>query len=399
MRIARRLDGVTYAVRDVVAEAQKLEKLGHKILKLNIGDPNAYDLDTPQYIKDALAKAVASGHNGYSDSQGYFPLREAVVQFNKGKGFDSTADNVVVTSGLSEAVNLLFGAMVEPGDNVVIPSPSYPLYDAFVSYYGGEKRLALLDESNGWAPDVDDLRKRVDENTRAIVVINPNNPTGSLYPEKVLRDVISVAGEYDIPILADEIYDELVYEKTPKSMASLTKDVPIVAMNGLSKNFIAPGWRVGWITFCNFPDDSLKNAFMQLARIRLSSNFPAQVATVEALNNRKAYVAAKAEFIPKLQKRRDITYKRLNEIHGLSCVKPEGAFYAFPRINEGPWPTDKEFVLQLLREKHVLTVYGVGFAQPANTRHFRTVFLPNEQILEESFNRIEAFMKENVGKK
>ncbi len=396
MRIARRLDGVTYAVRDVVAEAQKLEKQGHKILKLNIGDPNVYDLDTPDYIKDALDKAVRAGFNGYSDSQGYLPLREEVCHYNKTKGFDSTPDNVVVTSGLSEAVNLLLGAMVEPGDNVVIPSPSYPLYDAFVSYYGGEKRLALLDESNGWAPDVDDLRKKVDENTRAIVVINPNNPTGSLYPEKVLRDVIAVAGEYDIPILADEIYDELVYEKKHTSMASLTKDVPIVSMNGLSKNFIAPGWRVGWITFCNFPDDSLKNAFMQLARIRLSSSFPAQVASLEALKNRKAYAEAKKQFIPKLQKRRDITYKRLNEIHGLSCVKPEGAFYAFPRINEGPWPTDKEFVLQLLREKQVLTVYGIGFAEPHGTRHFRTVFLPNEQVLEESFNRIDAFMKENV---
>ncbi len=396
MRIARRLDGVAYAVRDVGVESQKIEKQGHKVLKLNIGDPNAYDLDTPDYIKDALDKAVRTGHNGYSDSQGYLPLREEICAYNKSKGIESTAENVVVTSGLSEAVNLLLGAMVEPGDNVIIPSPSYPLYDAFVSYYGGEKRLALLDEGNGWAPDVDDLRKKIDENTRAIVVINPNNPTGALYPEKTLREVIAVAGEYDVPIFADEIYDELVYEKAPKAIASLTTDVPVVTMNGLSKNFLAPGWRVGWIAFCNFPDETLKNAFMQLARIRLSSSYPAQVASLEALRNKKAYAEAKTHFIPKLQKRRDITFKRLNEIHGLSCVKPEGAFYAFPRINEGPWPTDKEFVLQLLREKHVLTVYGVGFAEPHGTRHFRTVFLPSEQILEESFNRIEQFMKTHV---
>ncbi len=396
MRIARRLEGVTYAIRDVVLEAQKLEKLGHKVLKLNIGDPNAYDLDTPEYIKDALDQAVRSGHNGYSDSQGFLPLREEVCHYNQSKGFQSTADNVVVTSGLSEGVNLLLGAIVEPGNNVVMPSPCYPMYDAFVSYYGGEKRLAAMDESNNWAPDIDDLRKKVDENTRAIVVINPNNPTGALYPEKTLREVIDVAGEYGVPILADEIYDELVYEKPHKAIASLTKDVPVVAMNGLSKNFIAPGWRIGWITFCNFPDDTLRNAFLQLCRIRLSSSFPAQVASAEALRNTKAYSDAKADFIPKLRKRRDITYKRLNEIPGLSCVKPEGAFYAFPRINEGPWPTDKEFVLQLLREKHVLTVYGIGFSQPPNTKHFRTVFLPNEEILEESFNRIEAFMKENV---
>lgn len=396
MKLAQRLNEVKYAVRDVIAESAKIEKQGHKVLKLNIGDPNVYDFDTPEYIKDALCRAVHEGKNSYSDSQGWLPLREAIVKSSKRRGFDSVPENVVVTSGLSEAVHLLFGAMVESGDNVIIPFPSYPLYDAFISYYGGEKKLSLLDEEDNWAPSVGDLRKNLDGNTRAIVLINPNNPTGALYPEKTLREVIDVAGEYGVPILADEIYDELVFGRQFKSMASLTKDVPIIAMNGLSKNYIAPGWRVGWVTFCNFPDDSLREAVMKLARVRLSSSFPAQVASAEALNNRAEYEKAKAQFLPKLEKRRDITFKRLNEIAGLSCVKPEGAFYAFPRINSGPWPTDKEFVLELLREKHVLTVYGVGFAEPPGTRHFRTVFLPDEQTLEEAFNRIEEFMKEKL---
>ncbi|HLD75906.1 MAG TPA: aminotransferase class I/II-fold pyridoxal phosphate-dependent enzyme, partial [Candidatus Norongarragalinales archaeon] len=179
-------------------------------------------------------------------------------------------------------------------------------------------------------------------------------------------------------------------------MAALTNEVPIISMNGLSKNFLAPGWRVGWISFCNFPNDTLKQAVLQLARIRLSPSFPAQIASAEALNNHAEYVRAKKLMIEKLQKRRDLACKRLNEIHGLSCVKPEGAFYAFPRISEGPWANDKDFVLQLLREKLVLSVYGVGFSEPPNTRHFRIVFLPDEQILEESFNRIESFMREHL---
>ncbi len=397
MRTAKRLSGVQYAVRDIVVESNKIEKQGHKVLKLNIGDPNVYDLDTPDYIKDALYRAVKDGKNGYSPSEGIAELRQAISQWNKTKGFDSQADDVVVSSGLSEAVNYLLGCLVEPGDNVIIPSPSYPLYDAFISYYGGEYRLAELDESKNFAPDVDSIRKNIDDKTRAIVVINPNNPTGALYPESVLKEVLDLAGEHNVPVFADEIYDELTYDKPHKSMASLSKDVPIVSMNGLSKNFIAPGWRIGWVTFCNFADDTLKNAFMQLARIRLSPSYPAQLAALEAVSNQKAYQAAKAEFIPKLKRRRDITFKRLNEIDGISCVKPEGAFYAFPRIEKGPWKDDKEFVLQLLREKHVLTVYGSGFAEPEGTKHFRTVFLPDEATLNESFERIEQFMKEKTG--
>ncbi|MBI4361228.1 aminotransferase class I/II-fold pyridoxal phosphate-dependent enzyme [Candidatus Micrarchaeota archaeon] len=396
MRTAKRLEGMKYAVRDVVVEADKLEKKGHEILKLNIGDPNAYDLDTPQYIKDALFEAVKSGKNGYSNSEGYAPLRQAVAEKNKSKGIDCTPEQVIVTSGLSEAVHMLFGALVEQGDNVILPSPSYPLYDAFTNYYGGEFRLAELDESKDFAPNVDAIRKQVDENTRAIVVINPNNPTGAMYPESVLKEVVNLAGEYGVPILADEIYDELTYGKPFTSLGALSSDVPVVVMNGLSKNYLAPGWRVGWITFKNFPDDNFQEGVMKLARVRLSPSYPAQVAATKAISDQNAYEAAKKEFIPKLKARRDLTHKRLNEILGLSCVKPEGAFYAFPKIHAGPWNSDKDFVLQLLHEQKVLTVFGEGFAQPQGTKHFRIVFLPPENVLEESFNRIESFMKKHV---
>lgn len=396
MRTAKRLKGMKYAVRDVVVEADKLEKQGHTILKLNIGDPNAYDLDTPQYVKDALFDAVKSGKNGYSGSQGVLELRQAVAEKNKSKGIDCTPDHVIVTSGLSEAVHMLFGALVEAGDNVILPSPSYPLYDAFTTYYGGAFRLAELDESKDFAPDVDAIRKQMDDKTRAIVVINPNNPTGAMYPENVLKDVVNLAGEYGVPILADEIYDELTYGKPFTSLGALSNDVPIIVMNGLSKNYLAPGWRVGWITFKNFADNTLQEGVMKLARVRLSPSYPAQVAAATAVSNQSAYEAAKKQFIPKLTKRRDLTQKRLNEIQGLSCVRPEGAFYAFPRIHEGPWTSDKEFVLELLNEQKVLTVFGEGFTQPPNTKHFRTVFLPPEDVLEESFNRIETFMKQHV---
>ncbi|OIO25124.1 alanine aminotransferase [Candidatus Micrarchaeota archaeon CG_4_10_14_0_2_um_filter_55_9] len=381
---AKRLNGVTYAIRDVLEEARKVEATGKKLLKLNIGDPNAYDHDTPEHIKNALVEAINSRKNGYSDSQGVKELREAVCRKNKAKGVDCAPEDVLVSSGLSEAVNYLLAAMVEPGDNVLLPSPCYPLYKAFTIFYGGKPRFYAADAE--WNPDAEDLRNKIDENTKAIVLINPNNPTGALYEEKTVREIAGIAAEHGVPILSDEIYDEIVFEGKHVSTASLT-DSPVITMNGLSKNYVAPGWRVGWATFTNF-DDELKNAVLKLARLRLCSPTPMQYAAATALQR-----GFQKEFLDVLRPRRDLTFKRLNELPGVSCVKPGGAFYAFPSV-EGPWETDKKFVLELLRETGVLTVFGSGFDAPG--KHFRTVFLPDEATLNQAFEAMQSFLEKRV---
>ncbi|MFH0835694.1 MAG: aminotransferase class I/II-fold pyridoxal phosphate-dependent enzyme [Candidatus Micrarchaeota archaeon] len=390
MKTASRLNNVTYAVRDVVVAAQKLEAQGKKILKLNIGDPCAYDFDTPQYLKDALVKAVNEGHNGYSDSQGFIGLRQAVCENNKKKGFESQPEDVVVSNGLSEACHLLFGALLDSGDNVLLPSPDYPLYSAFANYYGAEPRYYNLDEENDWAPNWDDLRAKTDARTRAMVLINPGNPTGAVYGAKTVKKAIDFAGEHDIPLLSDEIYDDFIFEGSWTSTAALTSDVPVISMNGLSKNYFAPGWKIGWFSFQNFPDDDYKQAVLKIARTRLSSNNPCEHAAEAALRNENPEHAAAKQ---KLKRRRDLAFKLLNEINGVSCTKPRGAFYAFPRLDTNKWKSDKDFVMQLLEEKSVLTVFGEGFGQKPGTKHFRIVFLPDEQTLTQAIGKIKELVE------
>lgn len=393
MKIANRIQGVQYAIRDVMDEAQKVEASGKRVLKLNIGDPNAYDFDTPTNIKKSLYAAVESRKSSYGDSQGIKELRDAITTDNKRKKINSTPDDVIVTTGLSEATLMLFASLLEKGDNVLLPSPVYPQYEALANFFDCEPRFYSCSEENEWEPDVYDLREKIDSKTRAILIINPNNPTGAVYGTHTLREIVAVAGEHSIPVLSDEIYDRILYDKPHYCTASLTKDVPIVTMNGLSKNYLAPGWRIGWITFNNFQDDHLKEAVLRLARARICAPNPFQHAAITALTQSNP---EEKEALEKLRKRRDLAYKRLNEIFGLTCVKPEGAFYAFPRVNAGPWRTDKEFVLQLLREKGVLTVWGEGFYEPQGSKHFRIVFLPEERVLEEAFNAIEEFMREHA---
>ncbi len=386
---------VTYAIRDVIVAAQELEKQGKTVLKLNIGDPNAYDFDTPAYVKKALVEALDKKLGGYADSQGFPRLREAVAANNTAQGFASSAEEVVVTSGLSEGVNMLYGSLLEPGDEILLPSPCYPQYEMLAYYYGAIPKFYELREENGFAPDFDSMKRQVTKRTKALVLINPDNPTGTVFDEHQLRQFIDFAGEHGLAILSDQIYSEMVFDSPHVATASLTKDVPVVEMNGLSKNFLAPGWRVGWLSFCNFRDDSLRKSVVQLCRLRLSASYPAQYASAVALEDEKQYAVAKKAMLGKLKPRRDLAARRLNEIPGISCVKPQGAFYAFPQVHDERkvWPSDKEFVYELLAEKGVLTVFGSGFAEKPGSKHFRIVFLPPEQTLEKAFDGIEAFMK------
>jgi aspartate/methionine/tyrosine aminotransferase len=383
---ASRLNGVRYAIRDVLKEAKRVEATGKKLIKLNIGDPNAFDFDAPEELRKAIREATELKENGYSDSQGLLLLREKVVEYNKTKGVHCTAEDVFVTTGLSEAIHMLSAALVEPASNVLLPAPTYPQYQAVTVLHDGEPRFYDCLEGEGWFPDVDDLRKKADEKTAFISLINPNNPTGALYPRKKLKEIIDFAGELGVPVLSDEVYDRLVFEGEHVSTASIASDVPIVTMNGLSKNFFAPGWRCGWITLTGFPDDSLKEGILKLCSLRLCAPVLEQRAAIAGLETIDSWIGG---YVEKLRKRRDLLVKRCNEINGLTCVKPKASFYAFPSIE---WSgSDEEFCLELLRETGVLTVHGSGFG--GKGKHFRMVFLPSESVLEEAFDLIDGFLK------
>lgn len=396
VRPAERAMGVEYAIRDVVLPARELEKRGIKVIRLNIGDPVKFDFQPPKHMVDAYCKALQEGHNYYGPSEGLPELREAIVEREKRKnGVDITPDDVRVTAAVTEALQLIFGALLNPGENILVPSPSYPPYTGLVKFYAAEPREYLTVEENGWQPDIDDMRKKIDEKTKAIAVINPNNPTGALYEKKTIKEILDLAGEYGLPVISDEIYDLMTYEGKHVSPGSLTKDVPVIVMNGLSKVYFATGWRLGYFYYVD-PEgklDELREAIDKLMRIRLCPSTPAQFAAIAGLTGPMDYLE---EYMAKLKERRDYVYKRLTEIPGVSTVKPQGAFYIFPRIEErSKWKNDKEFVLDVLHEAHVLFVHGSGFGE-AGEWHFRIVFLPPVEILEEAMNRFEEFMRKRL---
>jgi len=396
LKPSERSQGVNYAIREVVAPAKKLEKKGVKVLHLNIGDPNKYDFDTPQHMKDALYEATLNNFNGYSPSEGITELREAIIEREKQRNnVEYELDDVCITSGVTEGLQLLLNASLNPHDELLIPGPTYPQYTLITRFDGAEPIPYKCSEEENWQPDVDDIRKKVNNKTKGIVLINPNNPTGALYSKKIVEEIIDIAGENNIPIISDEIYDDMVFDEKQTATATLAKDVPVITFNGFSKVYLVPGWRVGYTLFYhNGVLDAIQDAFMRIARSRLCANSVCQYACVAALKGPQDHIKKVND---KLKKRRDFAYKRLNEIEGISTAKPQGAFYIFPKIevmNNGVWKDDKEFVLDFLHSKHVLVVHGSGFCQTYGKDHFRAVILPTLEILEEAFNRLEDFLKE-----
>ena len=394
MRVTERVSDIEYAIRDVIPYAKRLEKKGKKIIYLNIGDPVKFGFDTPEHVKQALAKAVKKGFNGYSSSEGILELREAVCEKEKKvNGIEISPENVIITSGISEAIQLIMAAIVDKGDEILVPGPTYPPYISYVKFFGGKPVSYRTIEENGWQPDVNDIRAKVTNATRGIVVINPNNPCGALYDEKIVREMVNLAEEYSLLLISDEIYDRIVYEKKFVSTSRLAEDVPVLGLNGFSKTYLMTGWRLGYMYFYD-PEGKLrelKDKVVKEARIRLCCNTPIQRAGIEALRGPQDHIK---EMVEKLRERRDYSLKRLNEIDGISCTKPEGAFYVFPKVHEigSRWKNDFQFVRHVLEKTGILLVHGSGFDVTYGSGHFRGVFLPSIETLKTAFDRLERFM-------
>ncbi|HEX8825780.1 MAG TPA: aminotransferase class I/II-fold pyridoxal phosphate-dependent enzyme [Archangium sp.] len=391
---ARHIENVRYAIRNVVAEALRLEAQGRRILYLNIGDPLKFDFQTPPHLIEAVHRAMRDGHNGYVPSAGIPAAREAIARESFRHGIPGiTPLDVVVTNGASEAIDLALTALLEPGERVLVPSPGYPLYNALAARLGVQAVPYSLDEDKGWSLDLAQIDALCTPGTRAILLCNPNNPTGAVLDRDVLEGLLEIARRRGLVILSDEIYDKLLYDKVHIPTASLATDVPIITFGGLSKAYLACGWRVGWLVFCNshlMP--GLKAAVLRLADARLCSAGPPQYAIAPALEGPQEHLA---EMMGRMRSRRDLMVRRINAIPGLSVVEPAAAFYAMPRIQLPGVTSDEAFVLSLLRETGVLFVHGSGFGQKAGTTHFRVVFLPSEDILATAFDLLEAFVRQH----
>jgi alanine-synthesizing transaminase len=389
---ATRLAHVRYAIRDLAVLADEVARQGKEILPLNIGDPLQFDFLTPPHMIEAVVKAMRDGLGGYAPSLGVPEAVAAVRAEAERKGIGNI-QSVFMTAGVSEAVDVCLAALINPGENVLTPSPEYPLYSAVLAKVGAQPNTYMLDEANGWEPDLEYISTRIFSGTRALIVIDPNNPTGAVYSRKTLEAIAELARRNNLLIFADEEYDKLVLDdaRPHTSIAALAPDLPVVTFNGLSKAYLAPGWRVGWAVVSG-PAAVVKpyvEGVHKLLRARLCSNHPHQFAVRPALEGPQDHLV---EVRRKLRSRRDLTMDWCNTTPRVNCVKPLGAFYAFPRL-EIP-ESDEDFVRNLLVEKQVFVVNGSGFGQAPETRHIRIVFLPDEPTLARAYAGIADFIRE-----
>ncbi len=394
---SQRSKDIEYAIRDVIGPAKKVEKEGKKVYYFNIGDPNKFDFKTPEFMREEMIRIMKEEKAGYyGDSQGEEQLRRAISEReNKKNNLELTSDDVVVTQGISEGINFLLGTLIEPGrgDEILMAGPAYPIYIQLSRFFGGVPVTYRSDEENKWSPDIEDLERKITEKTKAIVVINPNNPTGAVFSKESLKKIVKIAEEKQLLLITDEIYDQLIFSgKDSPGLASLAKNVSVIGLNGFSKSYLIPGWRMGYMYFHD-PQGILgdfKNSILKEARLRLSPSTPIMKACKVAYSGSQNHVK---ETNRKLKRRAEFAYKRLNEIEGISAQKPEGAFYIFPKVYLGDrWKTDKEFCLDLIKEKGVVFPYGSGFDEKYGKGHFRSVILPPVEIMEEAFDKLDNFM-------
>jgi alanine-synthesizing transaminase len=389
---ATRMANVRYAIRDLAVVADEVARQGHKILYLNIGDPCKFDFPTPPHMIEAVLKAMRDGHNGYAESLGIKPAVDAIHSEAERNGF-CHIQSVFVGMGSGEVIDCCITALLNPGDNVLTPRPEYPLYGAIMGKLDCPVNDYDLDEDNGWEPDVADIERKINSHTRAILLINPNNPTGSVYSRQTLENILELARRHGLVVFADEIYDKLIFDPGEKhtSIATLATDVPIVTFNGLSKAYLVPGWRIGWAVATG-PREILHpymEAVHRLLRARISAPQPFQHAIRAALEGPQDHIVEMRE---KLRRRADITIDWAKRTPRVKLAAPKGAFYAHPTV-EIP-EDDLTFVTDLLKQKHVLVVHGSGFGEKPGTRHFRIVFLPQEPVLSAAYEAITEFMRE-----
>jgi alanine-synthesizing transaminase len=388
---AQRLENVRYAIRDMAVLADEVARQGHKVLPLNVGDPLNFDFETPARLIEAVYKAMRDGKNGYAPSPGIKEALDAIRGEAGRKGISSVRD-AFVTSGVSETVDICLTALLNPGEDLLTPSPDYPLYSAVLAKLGIGLNTYDLNEKDGWQPDLGDIKRKITPRTRGIVLINPNNPTGSVCSRQMLEQIAELARRHNLVIFADEIYDKLIIDDDPHvALAAVAPDVPVVTFGGMSKNYLAPGWRIGWgiVSGEAASVQPYIDGIHRLLRSRLCANHPEQYAIKPALEGSQGHLV---EVRKKLHSRRDLTVQWCNSTPRVSCVSPRGAFYAYPSLDipEG----DDVFVKELLTQKHVLVVHGSGFGQKPGTKHFRIVFLPDEQTLANAYAAIGEFMRE-----
>jgi alanine-synthesizing transaminase len=396
MPVASRVNRFSYAIRNIVAEAKAVEARGTRVRYLNVGDPVAFGFKTPQHLIEAAARAMRDGHNGYVPSAGIVEAREAVAAEYAARGVPVSPERVLITTGTSEGIELALNALVDEGDDVLVPSPTYPLYTAVIAKIGAAARYYRTDPDRDWLPDLDHLRSLITPRTRVLVVIDPNNPTGAVYPPAVRRALIDLAERHDLVVLADEVYGDIGFDGPVPLLGTLDTSAPIISFSSLSKAYLAPGWRTGWMVVGATPrlDDALA-AIRKLADGRLCSPGPMQYAVAPALGGDRSH---QATFRAALAERGKITTEMLNAIPGMRCVAPRAAFYAMPSVTLPPGRTDEDFVLALLRETGILCVYGSGFGVPADRGYFRIVFLANPTELAAVYAGIGAFTREYLRK-
>ena len=391
LKVSKKVIGVEYAIRDIVVAARKVQQKGMQVDYLNIGDPVQFGFQPPDNVKQALIDAINKGENYYSTSEGLLELREEIAKKENAKGLSIGADEILVTNGVSEGLDMVISSIVEEGDEVLLPGPYYPPYASYVRLHGGIPIEFAVDLENS-TPDIEDIKSKITPKTVAICLISPNNPTGVVFNEKSLKELVNIANQNNLYIICDEIYDQIIFDEKFVGIGKVAGDSPVIVLNGFSKVHLMSGWRIGYIAFNQSSKlDAIREHLPKLARVRIATSLPVQYAALESLRGPQNYIN---EFVSEIKKRRDLVVKRLNEMPGISCPNPKGAFYAFPKIEDKKFGTDKEFVTKLLETKGVLTVHGSGFGEQYGSGHFRLVYLPSLEILDSAMNKIQDFVSQ-----
>ncbi|MDE0089748.1 MAG: aminotransferase class I/II-fold pyridoxal phosphate-dependent enzyme [Thaumarchaeota archaeon] len=398
MKVSKRVAGVEYAIRDIVQAARGAQRRGVSIDYLNIGDPVQFGFQPPENVRQALIDAVRGGENYYAPSEGLPELREAIAKKESAKGLSVSADDVVVTNGVSEALDMVISSIVEEGDEVLLPGPYYPPYASYVRLRGGTPVEFAMDLEES-SVDMEDIRSKITPRTVAICLISPNNPSGVVFDKKNLTEMVRIAEEHDLYLICDEIYDHITFDddgdgdRRFAGVGAVAGTAPVIILNGFSKVHLMTGWRMGYVAFNGASPrlDGIRENLPKLARVRITTNLPFQHAALESLRGPQGYIG---RFVSEVRRRRDYIIPRLNEIPGISCAMPRGAFYAFPKVEDCAkrFGGDKSFVMSLLERKGVLTVHGSGFGERYGSGHFRIVYLPDIPVLESAMSKLEDFM-------